>query len=340
MTYYENDKAIFDYILLDANSATITKWHDVEGDIVVPTHINGNINVSSIQKGAFILTNLTLSITVSGVSVEEGTFDVSGISVGFSPIIKVKKVYGFLDDYVFNPNCNCLIKDGWEISNKFYGVYDFIITQNLVTYETENGSVKFTYRKISESEIEIIKWRSSSTKIFIPPQITDNLSVASLGSYSFINLIDLEKIYVPATVRKIGTHAFYYEEEKEVPSFCYHEKHKPYCEIYLPPNIYIEDYDTFAFARGIRVFSDRIGKSFSRFFSDLIVITFVDSKTCNCLIDKEWKVVSKNDKFAVLVHKSFDFAFEIERYIHKGENWGYCDFDFDNYLIELPEYWK
>ena len=79
---------------------------------------------------------------------------------------------------------------------------------NVVNYESSDGNVKFTYRKINELEIEIVEWISVTSHIEIPSHIDSNLKVVSLGENSFRNLLDIERVVVPLSVERICPKAF------------------------------------------------------------------------------------------------------------------------------------
>lgn len=199
---------------------------------------------------------------------------------------------------------------------------------NVANYESSDGNVKFTYRKINELEIEIVEWISATSHIVIPSHIDSNLKVVSLGENSFHNLLNIERVVVPPSVERICSKAFYalYEVQRSyystIYSLSYGEEHKKYCEIFLPAHIRIDNIS--AVLRGAEM-RNKFG-SYERTIYDSLVITFLNSPTCNYMMENEWRVACQNDELAVLVHKSFGYPFHL--------------FDFKNYVIEYPECWK
>ncbi len=199
---------------------------------------------------------------------------------------------------------------------------------NISNYESSDGNVKFTYRKINEHEIEIVEWISVSPHIEIPSHIDSNLKVVSLGENSFRNLLNIERVVVLPSVERICTKAFYalYEVQRSyystMYSLSYGEEHKKYCEIFLPAHICIDNIS--AVLRGAEM-RNKFG-SYERTIYDSLVITFLNSPTCNYMTENEWRIACQNDELAVLVHKSFGYPFHL--------------FDFKNYVIEYPECWK
>lgn len=199
---------------------------------------------------------------------------------------------------------------------------------NVANYESSDGNVKFTYRKINELEIEIVEWISATSHIVIPSHIDSNLKVVSLGENSFHNLLNIERVVVPPSVERICSKAFYalYEVQRSyystIYSLSYGEEHKKYCEIFLPAHICIDNIS--AVLRGAEM-RNKFG-SYERTIYDSLVITFLNSPTCNYMMENEWCVACQNDELAVLVHKSFGYPFHL--------------FDFKNYVIEYPECWK
>lgn len=199
---------------------------------------------------------------------------------------------------------------------------------NVANYESSDGNVKFIYRKINELEIEIVEWISATSHIVIPSHIDSNLKVVSLGENSFHNLLNIERVVVPPSVERICSKAFYalYEVQRSyygtIYSLSYGEEHKKYCEIFLPAHICIDNIS--AVLRGAEM-RNKFG-SYERTIYDSLVITFLNSPTCNYMMENEWRVACQNDELAVLVHKSFGYPFHL--------------FDFKNYVIEYPECWK
>ena len=196
--------------------------------------------------------------------------------------------------------------------------------EGIANYESSDGNTKFTYRKINESEIEIVEWLSSASHIIIPSHIDGDFKVVSLGERSFRNLLDVERIVVPLSVERICKGAFYalYEVQRSyystIYTLSYGEEHKKFCEIFLPAHVCIDNIS--ALLRGAEM-RNKFG-SYERTIYDSLVITFLNSPTCNYMIENEWRVACQNDELAVLVHKSFHL------------------FDFKNYVIEYPECWR
>ena len=196
---------------------------------------------------------------------------------------------------------------------------------NVANYESSDGNVKFTYRKINELEIEIVEWISATSHIVIPSHIDSNLKVVSLGENSFHNLLNIERVVVPPSVERICSKAFYalYEVQRSyystIYSLSYGEEHKKYCEIFLPAHICIDNIS--AVLRGAEM-RNKFG-SYERTIYDSLVITFLNSPTCNYMMENELRVACQNDELAVLVHMSFGYPFHL--------------FDFESYVIEYPE---
>lgn len=334
MTYYQDEKPVFDFTSIDSDSVAIIKWYNVEGNIFVPDHLANGLKISVIKKDAFLLADTTLSVSfVSDLSIEEGAFDTQDISKGFSPIIKINKkignsFFGNASDNNPKRSVECLANDGWEVIASYWGNYELIMLQNLITYESADSTVKFTYRKTSESEVEIIKWSKPTSQIVIPSHLNDNLSVVSLGSHSFKDMLDAKKIIVPPTVNKVDRYAFYSvnEAQRSYYGACYllsnGEDHEKFCEIYLPAHICIESMD--AFLRGTDL-HNKFG-SYERYINDSLVITLINSPTYNFFISNGWRVACEKKNLAVLVDKSFGTPF--------------VSFDFENFVIDYPESWK
>lgn len=200
--------------------------------------------------------------------------------------------------------------------------------EGIAKYESSDGNIKFTYRKINESEIEIVEWLSSASHIVIPSHIDSNLKVVSLGERSFRNLLDVERIVVPLSVERICKDAFYalYEVQRSyystIYSLSYGEEHKKFCEIFLPAHVCIDNIS--ALLRGAEM-RNKFG-SYERTICDSLVITLINSPTYNYMTENEWRVANQNDELVVLVHKSFGYPFH--------------SFDFKNYIIEYPECWR
>lgn len=200
--------------------------------------------------------------------------------------------------------------------------------EGIANYESSDGNTKFTYRKINESEIEIVEWLSSASHIIIPSHIDGDFKVVSLGERSFRNLLDVERIVVPLSVERICKGAFYalYEVQRSyystIYTLSYGEEHKKFCEIFLPAHVCIDNIS--ALLRGAEM-RNKFG-SYERTIYDSLVITFLNSPTCSYMIENEWRVACQNDELAVLVHKSFGYPFHL--------------FDFKNYVIEYPECWR
>lgn len=109
--------------------------------------------------------------------------------------------------------------------------------EGIANYESSDGNTKFAYRKINESDIEIVEWLSSASHIVIPSHIDGNLKVVSLGERSFRNLLDVERIVVPLSVERICKSAFYalYEVQRSIVRFilCYMVKNTKSPERYF-----------------------------------------------------------------------------------------------------------
>ncbi len=199
---------------------------------------------------------------------------------------------------------------------------------NVINYESSDGNIKFAYRKISAFEIEIVEWLSVTSQILIPSHVDSGLKVVSLGENSFCNLLDVERIVVPLSVNRICKGAFsaLYEMQRSyystIYSLSYGEEHKKFCEIFLLPDICIDNIS--AVLRGAEM-RNKFG-SYERTIYDSLVITLINSPTHNYFIENEWRVACQNDELVVLVHKSFGFPFHV--------------FDFKNYVIEYPECWR
>lgn len=200
--------------------------------------------------------------------------------------------------------------------------------ERVANYESSDGNTKFTYRKINESEIEIVEWLSPASHIEIPSYIDGDFKVVSLGERSFRNLLDVERIVVPLSVERICKGAFYalYEVQRSyystIYSLSYGEEHKKFCEVFLPAHVCIDNIS--ALLRGAEM-RNKFG-SYERTIYDSLVITFLNSPTCNYMMENEWRVANQNDELVVLVHKLFGYPFH--------------SFDFKSYIIEYPECWR
>ena len=136
--------------------------------------------------------------------------------------------------------------------------------EGIANYESSDGNTKFAYRKINESDIEIVEWLSSASHIVIPSHIDGNLKVVSLGERSFRNLLDVERIVVPLSVERI---------------------------CFLSAHVCIDNITALLCDAEMR---NKFG-SYERTICDSLVITLINSPTYNYMTENEWCVASQND---------------------------------------------
>lgn len=323
MTFYNDKTAMFDYVLVDTNVAAITNWHSVAGDIVVPGYIDEKTCVCEIRRKAFILNDETMSILIpSEISkIDPESFCIENITNGFTPTLKIQNTR--------RTNVKNILSCGWEIINTSWYYADLIIAKNLLFYESLDKSIRFSYRKISASEIEIIQWCSSTHQINVPSQINDSLFITSIGVASFKNVLDVQEIVVPPSIKRIKSYAFYAVNEvrRAYYSTMYIETedyipHKKFCKLYLPGSIDIENLS--AVERGTELYN-KSGNP-EGVIIDLFIITLENSPTLNYFTNHGWRIARKNDNLVVLIDKSFGFP--------------YISYDFDKLNIYYPECWN
>lgn len=282
-----------------------------------------------LKKGSFVLTNETLRILIDeGMSIEEGTFDTRGITVGFSPIINTRNGSIFVTDSASESVKDVLVREGWYFTYNDWGSRYLVLKNNVATYKSSKDGMEFIYRKINDIEIEIIKWVHPTTHITILTTICGNLSIVSIAEGAFgRHLLNIEKIIVPKSIKTICKKAFYVETLENVEYFdllhysSHIDVHKAFCKIYIPFDVCIENIT--AVLRGIEE-RDKFG-SYERTRYDSIVITLIDSPTYKYFVDKEWEVIKQSDKLAMFVDRSCFYSA--------------CS-EFKNYDIEYPECWK
>lgn len=289
----------FEYISVNLEKEAVIKiWFDTEGDIIIPDSVEG-LPVSGISENAFQLTNRTRSIGIpeSIREISSTCFCLKEVSHGFAPVVTVNSN---------KTNITNMLKHGWEKIFTYWGFTVLIYSPNIKSGIAQNGETVFNYRKLNGMEVEIVKWYQQAELIKIP-SIIDGLTVVSIGKGSFSDILNIDTIIVPSSVRNIDRYAFshVYTMRRSYYSPDYYptedsEMHKQFCKIYLPPNVKI---DLSSIERGFDLES-KFG-AYEHFVNDTLIITFFESEIFCYLTENGWKIIKQNDNMVLLKHISY-----------------------------------
>ena len=279
--------------------ATIVKWNDCTGKIVVPDQIDDQTIVFGISSHSFVLSEKTKSIEIpsSVERIDEDAFDTDRLPTGYSPIIRI--------NYKWEKRSivDSMLRNGWLCIYSGWTCSDFISERCLIHYEKDG--IAFKYRKLNEYEIEIVRWISPDDVVVIPGQIEEKLTIVSIGKSAFKGNSHLIRVVVPETVRSIQENAFYYLNHAE---YIYGDQsdwgwsesgeYPDDCVIQLPENL--SEIRGNAFLRGTED-TDRRHRH-DCFINRLAIEVPCNSPSMDTMLSLGWKVkVEKNMKAILLL---------------------------------------